>query len=249
MSKNPLISAKNSFFNAWKEVTKIMTQISGNIKIDPTTPSDIFRVIDLKSEVKIFIKVPIAFTIPERTKSKNQKVKQKSLIIVLSGRVSFEKHESSESLILTDSGKFKTKNFGTNVEYYRVIKGYKNRLKFLCSVHYDFEKDKLNHPVFHAQFNNKPKLIYDTTFSNFHINVPDDDIFQNFRIPSTQHDIFSTLVQLSGDHLLSDSDEAFEKLMAIRLISDFFVSADFKSELNTEPQCMRSIRFFPDLTL
>ena len=243
------MTAKNKFFNAWENVTTSICKINSAVVIIPRHPTEILRIKDLEDKVEFSIKKPIVFSIPERSKTQSLKDSTKELVVAVSGRLSFEKNISIGKLKLTESGKFKTKNFGTNVEYFRVIKGQKNVLKFLCSVHYDYEPKKINHPIFHTQLSNKPKLIYETNYRRYHIDEPEEEIFQNFRIPSTQQDIFSALVQLSSDHLLSDSEEAFERLMAIRQVSDFFVSADFKSELNTEPQCMRSIRFFPDMTL
>ena len=95
-------------------------------------------------------------------------------------------------------------------------------MKFLCSVHYDYEKHKRNHPVFHAQITNKPVLIRDTIYQSNEILMDESEMLRTFRIPSLQHDIFSAITHLSADHLLSDSDQSHERLHAIKNEADFF---------------------------
>ena len=119
-------------------------------------------------------------------------------------------------------------------------------MNFLCSIHYDFEKNKRNHPVFHAQISNKAILIKETIFQSYRIQGDKSDMLRTFRIPSTQHDIFSVLTQISADHLLTENNQSYERLSAIRSEADFFVSAEFQSRLGIESSCMRSIRYYPD---
>ena len=239
--------ARIRLFNAWTNTLNAMHAMNPKVSIYPNHPSAFIEIGESEKLVKFSVNNPIAFSIPEKTKIDSQKESTNQLVIVVSGWLSFNKVNSTGKLAVTTSGKFKTKDYRTYVEYYRVAKEQKNQLNFLCSIHYDLELKKLNHPIFHAQFIDKPKLIYKTNYKTYLIKPPNiKNTLRTFRIPSMQHDIFSTMTQLSADHLLSESVESYERLIAIRNTSEFFVSVEFKSKFNTEPKCIRSIRFYPD---
>ena len=246
MPQNALLSAKNRLYNAWENATTSICDLNSAVEIFPRNPAEVIRIEELSEMVNFSIKKPVLIFLPEKTKVEALKESTKELIIVVTGWLSFEKDQLTNTLKLTKSKKLKTYDFGTSVEYLRVDKKLKNTLNFLCSIHYDFETNKRNHPIFHAQLKSRPELIQQTMFQSYEIRNQKSDMLKTFRIPSTQHDIFSALTQFSADHLLSESIESYDKLIEIRKICDFFVSAESKSDLETEPNCMRSIRYYPD---
>ena len=247
MVQTPQNTARMKLFNAWTNTLSAMHAMNPKVSIYPKHPSAFLTIAESEKLVTFSVNNPIAFSIPEKTKIESQKETTNQLVVVVSGWLSFNKVISTGKLAVTTSGKFKTRDYRTYLEYYRVANEQKNQLNFLCSIHYDLELKKLNHPIFHAQFIDKPKLVYKTHYKTYLIKPPNiKTTLRTFRIPSMQHDIFSAMTQLSADHLLSESVESYERLIAIRNTCDFFVSAEFKSKLNTEPNCMRSIRFYPD---
>ena len=232
-------------FNAWVNTINTMQAINSKVKIYPIYPSENLIIVESEKSVKFSINKPVSFLLPEKTKVESQKRSTNWLVVAVSGWISFEKEPSTGKLTITNTGKYKTKDYRTYMEYYRIHKSHKNTLKFLCSVHYDFEKIKRNHPVFHAQLTSKSVLIEKTIYKSYEILEDESEILRTFRIPCTQHDVFGALTQLSADHLLSASDHSHNQLLAIKKEVDFFISAEFQT-LNDEPNCVRSIRYYPD---
>ena len=95
--------------------------------------------------------------------------------------------------------------FGTRLAYFRLNK---DTLDHILGVHYDFDGSQRNHPVFHAQLDNRNesrsivKRLYPMSPERDGTNYM-KGVLHTARIPTALLDLFATLGQLSADHLLS----------------------------------------------
>jgi len=196
-------------------MTVAMKEMYNSSSYQPLDVHKIFHAVDTENfqDVKFNIG-PIVFNVPERAGRGHQ------LYIVVAGWIVFDGAD-------VHAAPLKTKSFGTETGYFRMKAG---RLDHVFGSHYDLDETLPGHPVFHAQLANKldmARIVNDL----FHLGAEVDCSFQpllrNVRIPSAQMDVFSTIVQICGDHLVYKGAgktvlDAFESMMAT---SAFLVGA------------------------
>ena len=232
MNKN-LRDVADTMITAWNNSIIEIRKLNSRVAITQLPNTNIFE--EDKScplDAMNFKMTPVVFDLPEHaTQSKN------SLFLVLSGKLSFVTTSNFSNLV--------TKSYSTQIEYFR--KG--NNLKFIGTVHYDFDKRNLtNHPKFHSQFSNKI-----SEFEKTHLkkSYPSPCKISNFiesaRIPTVQLDCYSALLQICADHLVHNTlhKEIFKN---IRTHCNFFRSIDHPLQIKNNLNCIRSIHFYPNLS-
>lgn len=117
--------------------------------------------------------------------------------------------------------RLQTSAFSTEVAYFRYSSA---ELKHVFGAHYDSEFAALAHPVFHGQlkcYNERGALVSDLYSLGCESKSAIAGVLGNARIPTSQLDFFSVIVQLCADHLIdANADdtrrEQFNRLRALR---------------------------------
>lgn len=111
------------------------------------------------------------------------------------------------------------KSYATEVSYCRMenLSNQYGEQKAMAGYHFDFEStSKINHPIFHAQQSIKAGSRFFEFNNNFELpKFPDDHReIRTLRIPTPQMDIFSAIVMILADHIVSpDESKAREPFM------------------------------------
>ena len=223
---------------AWSQAMHHLRQISQSSVVRPQTPTEIFALDANAADdiVKLSIR-PIVFHVNERPSRARP-----NLFIVVKGWMTFDGPDFKTS-------PFRTKDFGTEVAYFRVKQ---DRLEHIFGAHYDMDDNDYRHPVFHAQLASR-------TESSEHVRslfsqdreVTDNmnKVFRAVRIPTAQMDVFSVLIQVCADHLIGQqpapsTTSAFEDLKSA---SSFFVGAGNRFEYlhsAPAPNCYRATHWY-----
>ncbi|MND29407.1 hypothetical protein D3C81_110880 [compost metagenome] len=117
--------------------------------------------------------------------------------------------------------------YNTEVRYCQIAQPSKpNELHGIIGFHYDFDdKGQTNHPIFHAQQNNKcgNRIFSEPRFQDFisnHSCAPIEDgpsQLKYIRIPTPQMDIFSTVISIIADYVVhptaSQHKDLFKNLL------------------------------------
>lgn len=223
---------------AWDNAIHGLKQMSQASIVKPTTSYEIFKLdADTPDDVIKFNVGPVVFLVPERPNRRGP-----DLYIVVKGWLSFQGPDFRTEPL-------KTKDFGTEVAYFRSKQG---ALEHVYGAHYDMDEVRPGHPVFHAQF--ASQLAFgERIHHEFRV---DDNLVDSIaptlgtvRVPSAQMDIFSVITQICADHLLGqgagpDVQAAFSKM---RSACDFFIGAAHRlTFLNGLPAttCYRSTHWY-----
>lgn len=223
---------------AWEQAVHSMQKMYQASVVKPASVYEIFQVDQAPGddEVKVLVG-PIVLNVPERPNRANA-----DLYVVLGGWITFEGPDFK-------SAPLKTKDFGTQVGYFRSKSG---ALKHVYGAHYDMDETRPGHPVFHAQL--KPQLAFgDTVQAQFSVKgdvIPDmGNILKTVRTPSAQMDVFSVMTQICADHLVGEesSPEVLGAFAGLRASCDFLIGAAHRLDyLNTAPasHCYRSTHWY-----
>ena len=206
--------------------------------VKPSSAYEIFRIDPAAGpdEVKLLVG-PIVFNVPERPNRAKA-----DLYIVVQGWLSFEGPDYKAAPL-------KTKNFGTQVGYFRSKAG---ALEHVYGAHYDMDEVRPGHPVFHAQI--APQLAFGGNVRD-QFSVEGDvvgdmgNILKTVRTPCAQMDVFAVMTQICADHLIwkDSSVEVMGAFKGLRVSCDFLVGAAHRlAYLNVEPatQCYRSTHWY-----
>lgn len=150
---------------------------------------------------------PIALQVPERGDHPRL-----NIYIALCGYFYFDTRAlKDKQLVIT--------KFGTRVAYFRKVQG---RFDHVFGAHFDFSENELGHPVFHGQIKNLQDM-FDVISSL--LNVEGDvetglpKVLSTVRVPTAQLDVFSLLLQVFADHLLTKRSTPEEKAAFNQLLS------------------------------
>jgi hypothetical protein len=223
--------------NIWDNVTHHMSQMEQSVDIKPNSGAQVFPAFETLNENEVKLNFgPVIFNLPER---RDQRL---NLYIAATGWISFDLNADIDAQLVT-------KSFGTNVGYFR-LKG--DILQHVYGVHYDLERSKLGHPVFHSQLKsmkNMATCINDAFSLGADIDDKMTGVLKNVRMPSAQMDLFSVFNQLCADHLFgedmpAEATQAFES--ALMIGGGIQGAACSMPHLNSTPgsSCFRSSHWY-----
>jgi hypothetical protein len=185
----------------WEEFDADVSRLNGLASIQPKDGYKVFEYVSTEANSANFQLTPIVVNLPERATDVNS-----DLFVVIRGRLSIDRaHFEAEQNV-------RTLNFATQAGYFR-MKG--NVLNHVYGAHYDFAANEVGHPVFHGQmrsfveFSDEIKTQYG--LEELAVNDVVSGILKTVRLPSAQMDVFSFLLQLVADHLLSQDSSDDDK--------------------------------------
>ena len=223
---------------AWSRAMHHLRQISQSSIVRPQTPAQVFSLDanTVNDVVKLSVG-PVVLHVNERPSRPGP-----NLFIVVTGWMSFEGPDFKAT-------PFRTRDFGTEVAYFRVKQ---DRLEHIFGAHYDMDDSDYRHPVFHVQLASRTESsshVRDLFSQNRKVMDNMDRVFRTVRIPTAQMDVFSVLTQVCADHLIGQqpapaTTSAFE---GIKDAASFFIGAGHKFEfLRTAPapSCYRASHWY-----
>jgi hypothetical protein len=231
---------RTGLINQWDELTLCIKRLNNSCAIIPGSGIDVFKHVKSTDSASEFQLRPVLFVIPERANdTKNE------LHVVVQGRISLDRKHYEQDGVL------RTIEFGTEAGYFR-LEGV--TLKHVYGAHYDFEKDFLDHPVFHVHMESFVEL---SNVIKDHYELEDIEIvdgmkfvLKTVRLPSAQMDAFSLFLQLVADHLLWEKSsiahrEQFGDLLAKS--KDLQGAGAYVERLQVAPaiHCYRSVHWYP----
>jgi hypothetical protein len=208
-------SIQNDLQRAWQGVQAATRQMHPSSQIRPADATVIFMP-DGSSDDPRFNIGPVVFHVPERANGRGS-----NLYVALSGWLSFGGPVAADP-------RRTTLRFGTQVGYFRA-KG--EKLVHIYGVHYDMDEELPGHPVFHAQMSSQVELGADVSrLFNLQLDIGDDlpgGLLRNVRTPTAQMDVFSVIIQIGADHLISEASgpEVHAAFARLRESCDFFMGA------------------------
>jgi hypothetical protein len=198
---------RSALADHWESVVANIQDLRSSVDVRPTNildslisfePNDITSNFDLR---------PVVVVVPERATHSDM-----SLHVVLAGKLCIDKAHFRQHRSL------RTRRFGTQVAYFRLKESAK-KLQHVYGAHYDYDVDVLGHPVFHSQVKDFPA--YKSEIQG-HEDLELDNfvggVLQRVRVPTAQMDVFSLLLQIVADHLLSASAGELERASFAKLI-------------------------------
>ncbi|MCY4560059.1 MAG: hypothetical protein OXF79_27605 [Chloroflexi bacterium] len=223
---------------AWTQAIHHVKQICQSSDVRPQMPAQVFTLDTNAADDYVKLSVgPVVFHVNERPSRPGP-----NLFIVVTGWMSFE-GPNFKTL------PFHTRDFGTEVAYFRVKQ---DRLEHIFAAHYDMDDSDYRHPVFHAQLaSHMDSSEHVRSFFSQDREVTNNmnKVLRTVRIPTAQMDVFSVLIQVCADHLIGQqpapsTTSAFEDL---KTASSFFVGAGNRFEyLHTAPapNCYRASHWY-----
>jgi len=224
----------------WENVKTSLSRMHAATEVKPHDGYAIFKEEPHQPDgVIAFGLAPVVFRLPERANHVHP-----SLFVVVQGRLCFDRvsYEAGELL--------RTLGFSTQAGYFRL----NNNLKHVYGAHFDFSRNDLGHPVFHAQMKSFKELArHAIEFYSLENTEPDDciaGILKSVRLPCAQMDMFSLFLQIFADHLLYQGSGEEEKIAFGELLkkSCFLQGAGFQFERLGTPQareCYRALHWYP----
>lgn len=229
----------------WTQSTSHLVSLNSNLGLSHKSGEDVFEIgEDNDFPEDICFKVcPVTLKLPEKATNPQNL----SLFVILQGRITIARDDFKANKLL------QIKSFATEVAYFRKNAG---ELRHVFGAHFDTAPTHLGHPAYHGQLKSYYEW-YDLHKSSSHI-LPSncavvnglDGILSNVRIPSAHMDVFSYVLQLGADHLVtakSNREElrTFEKLRVSSLL--LRGSAHLLPQFSTEEArtCLRSPHWYP----
>lgn len=229
------ISVQRRLDKAWNDIIHEMNRMNVQADLRPARQSPFKPADDAPPGCVKFDVGPIVFKVPE-----NARARAANLYITIEGWLSFEG---------PDFTNLRTKNFGTEIAYFRSKIG---ALQHVYGAHYDMDEAHPGHPVFHMQM--KPMVEFANPVNDlFKLRAAGENsmgtLLANVRTPSAQMDVFSVVTQICADHLI-DKDSPREVRSAfkeLRRHSTFFLGAAHRLNYLSQPQasgCYRSNHWY-----
>ena len=179
----------------------------GRLKMPCARPNDGYQIFSLiapqrtAGEIGFEIK-PVVFNLPERANG------EAVLFVVVRGKLYFDEAAIKQNVL-------RTLDFATEAAYFRKKA---DELEHVYGAHYDFARNEVGHPAFHAQMKSFAERFHQVT-SAFEMTCTSKDlvdgVLRTVRLPSAQMDFFSFILQLCADHLI-DKNSGPEELSAFR---------------------------------
>ena len=225
---------------AWNNAIHRLQQMNQASTVQPPLPFDIFKLDEHGPDDVVKLTVgPVVFNVHKRPNKRAA-----NLFIVLKGWLAFDGPDF-------ETPPLKTKNFGTQVAYFR-SKESDHTLEHIYGAHYDMDEEKFGHPVFHSQLGSHLEFGNDINCLfrlDYQLVNRMDKILRTVRTPSAQMDVFSVVTQICADHLVDKNSDpgvktAFQK---VREACDFLVGAAHRMAfLNVKPAtcCYRSTHWY-----
>ncbi len=224
----------------WEEFDADVSRLSTMASILPKDGYAVFQYVNSEGNSANFELNPIVANFPERATEVVS-----NLFVVVKGRLSIDRaHFEVE-------GKLRTLSFATQAAYFR-MKG--NVLSHVYGAHYDFAANESGHPVFHGQmrslleFSEVIKIQYG--FEGVDLKDVVSGILKTVRLPSAQMDVFSFLLQLVADHLLSvdssdDDKTRFRELLERCKFIQGLGSQIARLQVAPANLCYRAVHWYP----
>lgn len=228
--------------NQWRETKAALASFSGSPIVRPDNEWDLLHHTGATTgDVLHFELRPVVFHLPERPNRLFP-----NLFVAAQGRIAIENGDCDH-----DSDSLVTHNFSTEVGYFRQKDG---GLEHVFGAHYDFARDEVGHPAFHAQMKSFADDFAPLIVREFGVAGIQDDhvegILQGVRLPTAQMDFFSFFLQVFADHLLWANSSVAEKSAFNLLLQE---SIRLKGAawrvprlaMPPAPQCYRAGHWYP----
>jgi hypothetical protein len=224
----------------WEEFDAEVSRLNGLASIQPKDGYLVFEYVNTEGNSANFQLNPIVVNVPERATDVTS-----DLFVVIKGRLSIDRANFEAD------GKVRTLNFATQAAYFRA-KG--NALNHVYGAHYDFAANEVGHPVFHGQMRSFVEFaeVIKSGYGLEEATVNDRviGILKTVRLPSAQMDVFSFLLQLVADHLLSNDSSDDDKTRFRQLLERSKVIQGLGSQmtrLQVPPAnfCYRAVHWYP----
>lgn len=181
----------NEFKAFYQQTTK---RLDGQVEID--YPEFLLKK-ETSGDVTVGLSRPFSF----RNVSQKGTRRSKRICIYISGK-----------FVITgrsQDGRLQISRYSTQLLYCSPKESYKyNELKVSSGLHFDFEHEvQPVHPIFHMQLDNSA-LADEIQYYHKYIETVEPMQGENrfFRVPTSQMDIFSTLVMILADHFIDKQD-------------------------------------------
>lgn len=238
---------RSKLLTEWRFTKTQLRRINGVVVVRPTDDQRIVQVGNRTTETAISIEVgPLVLNVPERGDHHRPR-----LFVYVKGFLEFSRDAwvQTQSLVTTHTQ--------TEAAYFRADSG--GNLVLVYGAHYDYEKRKHGHPVFHLQLRGSLEEYGNLIQSEFSLKGTVEDgiakMLRNVRAASAQIDAFSCLLQVAADHLLPaavtpDQREAFNALQGrADLCSPYCQRGKPQALPSTEPhsefRCFRVRHWYP----
>jgi hypothetical protein len=224
----------------WEEFDADVSRLNGSASIQPKDGYRVFEYLNTEGNSANFQLNPIVVNVPERATDVTI-----DLFVVIKGRLSIDRAHFEAD------GKIRTLNFATQAAYFRV-KG--NALNHVYGAHYDFAANEVGHPVFHGQMRSFVEFseVIKSQYGLEEADVNDlvSGILKTVRLPSAQMDVFSFLLQLVADHLLSgdssdDDKTRFRELLERSKVIQGLGSQMVRLQVAPASFCYRAVHWYP----
>lgn len=225
--------AKRALNTSW-------VKLRGNLrKINQTVPyrpqEGIVVPIESNDETATFKFGPLVLHLPEKPSTNSSS----KVYVVIKGNLTLEQSGSSDLL--------RTRHYQTQIGYFREQQGH---LKHIFGAHYDLDPN-FAHPIFHAQISTQADFATDVSesFTNIkglhHEGDRVKGLLGNVRVPTSQMDFFSVLLQVISDHLINEKSPTNAKESYLELCKNCRPFASFGLNHNglsesRDAKCFRS---------
>jgi hypothetical protein len=193
----------------WDRVVSELQVLNTRVELFPNDGYGVFKPSDelpLPGSVRVDLN-PVAIKVPERATDMVC-----NIYIAISGYLYLD----SEAF---NTGQLRTTGFGTRVAYFRKVGG---RFDHVFGAHFDYSENELGHPLFHGQFKNLKDMFHviaDNLKVAGQVETGFANVLSTVRLPTAQLDVFSLLLQVFADHLLSKTSNQEEKAAFNRLLA------------------------------
>jgi len=225
----------------WEDFNADISGLSGVASIQPKDGWSVFVYMGAEGNSANFELTPIVVNLPERAPGVTS-----DLFVVIKGRLSIDRSHFEVA------GKIRTLNFATKAAYFRQ-KG--SKLTHVYGAHYDFTANEIGHPVFHVQMRSFEEFSHEIKNREYGLEEAEvtdlvKGILKTVRLPSAQMDVFSFLLQLVADHLLStdsgdDDKTRFRELLDRSKFIQGLGSQVARLQAPPANLCYRAVHWYP----
>jgi hypothetical protein len=232
-------TVEKTFATLWNKFQAELPKLGGEMR--PKQATDVFTYEEGPTGASVTAK-PICLKLRERGDTRDL-----DLFVAIEGLITFTPNSHRTDL--------RTSGFKTRVGYFRVLEP--KRLEHVFGIHYDHDYLTAAHPVFHSQIAPMRKFV-DTVNGHFNREFapidPKDDrvagLLATVRVPTVHMDLFSTLLQIVGDHTIHKSSGANVKgsfKALTKAVGTFRSGMESATRLQAvlEQQCFRAGHWYP----
>jgi hypothetical protein len=222
----------------WNDISATLQRLKAGVSLRPTDVRVVFRPADSTDELVQFDVDPVVLNLTERWNHTNP-----DLFVVFRGQVGFDRPA------FTQRDQLVIRHFATEVAYFR---RHANELRHVFGAHYDLAMNEVGHPAFHGQFKSFSQFA-EFVKRQYGVDKQVDDcvkgLLKNVRVPTAQMDVFSLILQLCADHLLSAKSSQAEKAAFSQMLTNgsFVGTADKIQRLSAPAaaSCYRARHWYP----